>query len=277
MDAVAMSVHVPDMERMSVLHDWMAELLKHSFADCAVFVGVNPSVVTEHVLTVLESYRAKFHSLQYAVTPAPLVVDSDVSGYQAAFSLLRKSHLTFRLIWLGHTKGGMNRGTSPEINYIKARFFPARARVTAAFEADMTVGTWSPLITIFEGLTNPWAAYFDFKLPVLPLFHVYTFLVMRGKPLQQFLSGANDSFFTTNLVNNAQLASQSCSPNRWLCEAWLGNMIWPQGYKPLWDDTHQWAHFPGRRVATNCANIQRLIGLQQEHKSSAQALVYVRD
>src|SRR5579864_8601042 len=129
MEAVVFSVHVPSLDRMSVLQDWLDHLLQHSFGDCDLFIGINASNVTHQVQQILDTqYRGKFKRLEYAVTPEALVVDSDVSGYQTALRLLTNHLKTlpigtrYNLVWFGHTKGS-GRVASPEVQLIKDSFW----------------------------------------------------------------------------------------------------------------------------------------------------------
>lgn len=239
-DAIIFAVWLPSMENVNFLHEWLKNIVDGNFADCDIFIGINPSPYQDHAYEICWSYRKYFANMVVSHVNPDLHVNSDVSGYQKALELMInfRPDSPYRLVWFGHTRGMSHNNVSPydyDKGYISKNFFNKREYVTKKMLNDVKAGSWAPFISLHEfPLGKHFSSFYDFEYPELPLFHMFTFFVFRGEPLYKFLSYCKcktynqKTFYATNLGTYSQAG-------RWLFEFASGQIIWQQGYYPLYE------------------------------------------
>lgn len=257
-DAILFATWLPSLgEKLEALNRWFALFIQCGFGDCDIFIGNNSSPVQREATQVFEKWRGKFRWMEYATTLPELEVPSDVSGYQKAMQLLYESkRYPYRFVWFIHSKG-MSHDPKLALRFVEKfgrPFLSARKRVTSLLEKNSQLGTWSPWMTISPILTAPpfldyihdWSRwYLGFEYPILGMFHVYTFVVMKWEPLQTFLDRANPSLFQ-------ECWSQQFPGKKRLrhfCEWFLGEIAFRQGWLPSWD---QLMEIPSKNSPSPC-------------------------
>lgn len=236
-----MAACLPRAEALDQFRSWFDALLHHGYADCDVYVGLNPSACQDLALANLGTYGKSFASLAVAVVDDPKrVVSSDVSGYQKGLELLYRSNKTYDVVWMVHTKG-----ISYEVRStmwknaldLQTKVLGSRERVERSFASNPNLGSWTPYLTVCAAHREDFDAYFDFTYRVMPLFCVYTFAALRGSALHAFLNEASKrGFFEDNLPASAGFKESA----RWFFEFAMAQIVWRQGYDPSYDALIDW-------------------------------------
>ena len=262
MDAVVFAAWLPHADRAPVFRKWFVTLSKW-FSDCDLFVGINPSPENKRALQICESCCKMFRSLTYSLVPAPQIVNSDVSGYQIALSLLAKSKIRYRIVWFVHTRGMSHSVHDAESNLetFTHQFLRHRVHGTKRLLMAKKAGTWSPYIAVQDSTSyskKDFSAFIKFQWPPLCMYHVFTFLAMKGELIQKFLKHCCPDFFSCNI-----LAYTGNSSNRWFCEVFLGEIAWRQGFWPLWEKIVTLPHY---KKSLDDEALKKLIVIHQTKK-----------
>jgi hypothetical protein len=120
--AVVFASYVPDEPALKLALLYLKTIMT-CFSDADVFVGVNPCACRD---AWCESLAEAGKRVRVAQVPDHLVIDSDVSAFQAALRSMRDEGGSYDLVWFGHTKGASSR------NYDMARLFMERFFYAAA-------------------------------------------------------------------------------------------------------------------------------------------------
>lgn len=283
LDAIVFAMWLPELgDKLMAFRGWFQLLIDAHFQDCDIFIGLNPSAYTSEAVAVFEQYRNVFPHMEYAIVGADQVVQSDVSGYQKALELMQKSKKRYRLVWFLHTKG-MSHAAKLSLRFIHQfglPFVQNRDRVSKQLLSNPKIGSWSPYMTISPVLSAPpflnyihdWSRWWSgFEYPMLSMFHVYTFVVMKGEPLQRFLDGAVSQGGETIWTECWARRYPSNHKPRHFCEWFLGEIVFRQGYIPSWDHLMS---LPSKNSPSPCpvtpSQVEMLIRAQQDkvHPSS---------
>lgn len=211
-DAILFSAYLPkqeilpDHEKSERLHigkEFMGCFKQH-FSDADIYIGINPNT-DEGFENMLKSYTNDFNNLEYTHVPAELYTRSDASGYQSALKLLKESNKEYDLIWFGHTKGGhYNDGYRAECRrYMLEHFFGARKEITNLLNKHEEAGVFGNVITVDLSPENPNHVldhyYKKFKYSCTELCYLYTFYVIKGFIVKEFVDNCEDDFWIDNL------------------------------------------------------------------------------
>ena len=225
MDAIVFASFVPHTQGMLIIEE-MFNIYRQYFADCDIYVGINGNPCPEY-LTYLDNLKSELNII-YAITPKDLEIPSDVSAYQTALKLLRDSKKEYNYIWFGHTKG-MTNNTSHWRKQFVTDFFPKRPEITNNLEASQA-GSYSLYLTKYKGKTSfddRLSDYFNFSKPYFYTYlYLFTFYVLKGKYLHQFLNNCTESFYTTKLTNNGS--------DIYFFERDFPHIVWRLGGYPLY-------------------------------------------
>lgn len=227
-DAVVLSAFIPDRKALTIGLDYI-DFIKEYFKDADIFVGMNPSAYMKFWLYELK--KDNILNVKELVTDERLVIDSDASSYQSACNLLRNSRNKYNLVYFIHTKG-VTSGSNERYRYFD--LFKNRIKINNIF-LDKDIGTYSYYIgkhrNIFNDVLNE---IYTFERPYFYSYlYFYTFYVLRGEPLQNFLNKCSTCFFTNNLITNF-------GGDRYYFERDFPQVIWRQGYKPAYIEKVCW-------------------------------------
>lgn len=241
-DALIFASYVPHQNGMKIINE-MFDVFLEKFADADFYIGINSNPCKEY-LNYLEDLKKKIN-LVYEITPKELEIKSDASAYQTALKLLHKSKKEYNLVWFGHTKGMINQREELRQIFLKD-FFNKRSEITNLLE-DSTAGTYSLYLTKHAD-TNEFkevlSQYYKFAKPYFyTYFYLFTFYVLKGKYLHQFLNNCDEKFYTTNLIDNGA--------DIYMFERDFPHIIWRQGGYPLYKEwstrivgrAHQETHY----------------------------------
>lgn len=227
MDAIVFASFVQDKSAMYVVEELFNTFIKN-FSNTDIYVGINGTPCPEYI-EYLDKLRTTLN-ITYAFVPKSIEVASDTSAYQIALKLLKDSNKTYDLIWFGHTKGICH--STPKIRHdFIENFLSQRVSITNLL-SNSTAGTYSLYLAKFIGcerFTNILEDYFEFKRPnFLSYLYLYTFYVIKGSYVHDFVNNCNPLFFETNLRDI------------YVFERDFPQIAWRQGGYPLykhWDTT----------------------------------------
>jgi len=225
MDALIFASYVPTKNKMYIIHE-MFDVYRQYFSDCDIYVGINGNLCPEYI-EYLESLKDDLNII-YSITPTELETPSDVSAYQTALKLLHDSGKTYEYIWFGHTKGMVNNSSEWRIDFLN-NFFKKRKEITNLLET-CDAGTYSLYLAKYAGtikFKDVLQQYYKFKKPYFYTYlYLYTFYVIKGKYIHNFLNNCDPSFYNTNLISNGA--------DIYMFERDIPHIAWRQGGYPIY-------------------------------------------
>lgn len=206
--AVVFSSFIPDTEVARFVGAYYVDLFQRRFADSTIYVGINAGSS--------QDWRAALSASGLDVvlceTPAHLVVDSDVSGFQSALRTIRNTGARHDFYWFGHTKGATHdaiRHTDGLREVLERDFWSRRDEVEQRCDpARHGAFLAYPMLTTTrsEEIVDYLRGVFPALYPPVGAFPTYTFFGMTGVSLRNFLAGAEDRFFSQNLIAGTGLS-----------------------------------------------------------------------
>lgn len=212
MDALLFSAYLPDdsilpaheqANRLYIGQEFLHRF-KQDFKDCDLYMGINPGTMTEFK-DLLELSKKDFNNLEFVDVPADLYTRSDASGFQASLKLLKESNKEYDLIWFGHTKGGhYNDIYRAECRkFMIDNFFGKRKEITQLLNDHKEAGIFGNVITVDKSPDAPNKVlnhyYKHFKYGCTSLAYLYTFYVIKGSIVNEFIHNCEQSFWEDNL------------------------------------------------------------------------------
>jgi len=199
--AVIFASFVPNKSRVHIGKEILDKIIE-CFGDCDLFVGVNPSCI--EWIELLESYKEKIN-IFYKITEDNKVINSDASAYQTALSLYKEKNLTHDLLWFAHTKGITS--NSPLRYSVYKIFFEKRNEIENLFKENTNLGLFMPwMIRQLPKNKN----YVENNLKHIligdkfkkcsDLTGHYTFYVIKGEVMKNFMNDVIPDFFEKNLL-----------------------------------------------------------------------------
>jgi hypothetical protein len=200
-DAVVFSSYVPTAHALEVSKEFLG-VFRERFSDCDFYVGINTGSVPEWEQALNDS---GLRLAGIAHVPPRLMVDSDVSGFQAALKSMRDAGKEYQLVWFGHTKGATADHPGVRRHLIEG-FFLDRARIERLFD-EPRVGAFGYDMSIELHNLGDIDSRMDslvlkFPYATIGTFYLHTFYVIRGSIVGHFLGGCSEVFFTRNLVDD---------------------------------------------------------------------------
>ena len=214
----------------------MFDVYRQYFADCDIYVGINGNPCPEYISYLQE--QQKIFNLKYVIVPKELEVHTDVSAYQAALKLVKEDRKEYGYVWFAHTKGITNESESSQHRrrVLLNEFISERSKITNLLQAS-NAGTYSLYLAKYAGkkeFDDILLQYFKFNKPYFYTYlYLYTFYVIKGKYLHNFLNNCATTFFTNNLIKNGA--------DIYMFERDFPQIAWRQGGYPLfkyWDTIH---------------------------------------
>lgn len=199
-DAVVFSSYVPTQMALSAALEFL-RVFETRFADCDVFVGINPGSLPEWEAAL---HASSLPSVRIAYVDPLLAVDSDASGFQTALRLMRDQASDYRLVWFGHTKGATT-GNAASRRHMIRNLYLKRDRIERLFH-DPRIGSFAHEVSVSLDLAEidarMDAKVFEFPFRGIGTFYLHTFYVLRGSIVKRFLDGCTQGFFTSNLLTD---------------------------------------------------------------------------
>jgi len=233
-NAIIFSVYIPSHDKVYILTE-LLEAFKNNFINTDIFIGINRPYCTEVIEEIIK-YKDNFNII-YEISDDHIVTKCDISGYQTALMLLKNSKKNYDLIWFVHTKGVTSNRHSIRKELINT-FFINQCHIIKIFESNPNIGTYSKYIIKYDGpeYFNDVLSQFykNFKLPYFYTYwYAYTFYVMRGSGLHEFINNCEQSFFTSNLIKE-----KKC--DRYFFERDFPHIIWRQNMLPEYSYYESW-------------------------------------
>jgi len=238
-DAIIFGTYLPNSSKLYVVKYYL-EIFVSYFSDCDIYIGINPSGAQNHLIKLINKYKNKL-TIKYQLVENKCVVNSDVSSIQRGLELLKNSKKNYRLIWFGHSKtvSREKMGLAWTKTYAK-RFWMRRKIISAKLMAsnkgsyglDMTISTCG--VEKYQSLqyrSEPdyILKYFNFKYNSLPFFYVYTFFIIKGSIVENFLKQCNPKFFSENICSFT-------GSNRYFMESEFIKIVWMSGFEPMYEN-----------------------------------------
>ena len=191
-------------------------------------------------MELIDNYKNNL-SINYQLVEKRCVVNSDVSAIQKGLELLYNSGNQYRLLWFVHSKTVSREKMDLDWTKIYCkRFWIRRDIITerliasnkGSYGLDMTISTCG--IERYQSLkyrTEPdyVSKYFDFKYNSLPFFYVYTFFIIKGPIVENFLDQCNPKFFSENICSFT-------GSSRYFMESEFIKIVWMSGFEPMYEN-----------------------------------------
>src|ERR1035437_3390636 len=207
---VIFAASIFDSSKMNVLRDFCLSF-KKNFSDCDFYIGINSGTVPNLRDTISEYFGRDggINNIASFVTP-DLYTNSDASAYQAALRVVRK--LKYDCYWFIHTKGGVNSRDDIRQMYLN-EMLEKRKEIEDMFEKYPQLGSWGIRGNSISAAGVKWNEYnVDSGVPIcgnvkLPPFnythvnwsYIETLYVLKGEPVENYLTAQSDEFFKTKL------------------------------------------------------------------------------
>ncbi len=230
--AVALATYFPSRRSVRLFIEMLNYLEEH-FADCDLFVGVNPSEYAPIGIDLLKKSKLKFRCLE---VNTELDTRSDASAFQAALLLMKQSNTNYDVVYFMHLKGASllteytatnPSGNKVEFNVLRAALevFKNRSYIEGVFESDTRVGTFSHLLGKSRlQVPDVTSDLMEFRYPPFYTYlHFYTFYAVRGSAVSNILSSAKPIFWSSNLAKISDI---------YFFERDFTQMVWRQGLLP---------------------------------------------
>lgn len=192
------------------------DLFEKHFADCDLHVGLNPCRLRSEARRLFAKSRL---APRVRVTPRRLVLDSDASAFQTALRDLAETGRRRELYWFCHTKGA----TSREYDVLRGLMIELLLRRQAIEQSfrETDIGVYAPVAARYTHGSRVVSRYMRFPRKPLHLACLYSFYVLRGDLLWNFLDNCDRSFFEEPL------------PTRYFFEGDFPQIAFMQGHPPL--------------------------------------------
>lgn len=225
-NCIIFAAFIPTKESLKVFTQYIKYIHLY-FNKIDVYLGINPSKYTNDAISIIKNYRL---NAEVSIVPDNLIVESDASAYQRA-CLLARNTKEYNQVYFIHTKGITSKHPAGELfKYI----FKDHSKIDSIFKNDK-IGSYSKFIgkykTPFKDILTP---YYSFENPYFNSYlYFFTFYILRGKPLKNFLDNCSMDFFEKNIISEM-------NSDIYLYERDFPQIIWRQGYKPAYDKQVNW-------------------------------------
>jgi hypothetical protein len=198
---VVFASYIPTKDKIYIGKEFLDKFIE-SFTKYDIYVGINDSC--DEWIKTLEDY-SKILNIKYEITPKELLIDSDVSAFQSALRLLKKTNKKYDVYWFGHTKGV----TSGSHNFRKEVF-----DVFWNQKDKIEIKMFKENISIYTPYIGTTAKnYLNTTLPLIiygkpnkdNLASYYTFWVHDGEVINYFIDNCNLNFLTEKITSFERL------------------------------------------------------------------------
>lgn len=203
---VVFACTILSQDRLHVLQEFLKEF-ERGFADCDVYVGINPDSISNVEDVIGES---KIHLKGVIRADRELYTQSDASAYQAALKLIRDSKETYETYWFVHTKGGVNSHSDYLRQWYINNFLADRSHIEQFLSEHSQVGSYGMLgvaynphnhyqeqdteISLFENVITPQLPYTHANF-----FYIHTLYAIKGVIVDRFFELTTDKWFESKL------------------------------------------------------------------------------
>ncbi len=219
--AIVFASYINNDDTLRLGHRFL-EVFQSKFFDCDIFIGINPCQKQKEWVNAIENSPL---NIKFALTPPDLVMDSDASAYQTALRLLKESHCEYELVWFGHTKGCTSGRYDITDSYIN-NLFLKRDVINEIFR-NPEFGIYGLECVLHpEKIEYRISEYRTYKFN--PLMILYSFYVIRGNIVDDFIHNCREAFFTQKLKGD-----------RYFFERDFYQIVFMQGYLPMAENVVQ--------------------------------------
>lgn len=199
--ALLFASYLPHQDRLYI-GDQFFKAFKDKFSDADFYIGINPGTVPEWEQHINE-YQ-KDLNITYGHVERDLYSKSDAGAYQLALKLMKESGIHYENIWFAHTKGGHYNdiGRAEQRYFMIENFFNRREHFESLLHSDEKNGVYGPVITVtmtpYPGnkcADNFLDVYYDFPYHSSDLCYLYTFYLMKGHIVHEFIENCSDNFW----------------------------------------------------------------------------------
>lgn len=199
MKAIIFSSYIPTKESLTVWIEFL-EMFEKCFKDYDIYIWINYWSVDEWI-RILDQYWKKI-KIYYWKVEKELSIDSDVSWFQKALELLKKSWKVYDIIWFWHTKWVTTNRDSIRKDIFENFFYKNREIEEKFWNNNLWI-FWRYITTTTD------LSYTDNNLDKLKklkyksanIFYLYIFYVIKWSLIHDFLNNCDSNFFAKNLVN----------------------------------------------------------------------------
>jgi len=194
--ALIFASYIPSKDKVYIGLEFL-DFFKEFYHDYDLYVGVNPSC--QEWIDVLENNQIK-----YDITPEHLIVKSDVSAYQTALKLLKKSNQKYDLYTFAHTKGVTSNAHTFRREVFE-RFLGKKIQIEKLFENNQEIGLYSPWVTTCSTKNSIQKSLDVFlgesKCKNTDTMTQYTFYTIRGCIVNNFIDSVKDIFWECKITD----------------------------------------------------------------------------
>lgn len=200
------------------------DVFQSKFVDCDIFIGINPCQKQQEWINAIE--RSPLN-IKFALTTPDLVMDSDASAYQTALRLLKESKYEHEQVWFGHTKGATSGNYDITDRYINNLFL--KREVVDELFGNPEFGIYGLECALHpEKIEDRISQYRTYNSDPLMIMFLYSFYVIRGNIVYDFVHNCLEEFFTHKLKGD-----------RYFFERDFYQIVFMQGYLPMVENVVQ--------------------------------------
>lgn len=194
--AIIFASYIPTKEQIYIGLEFL-DLFRDLYEDYDIYVGVNPSC--QEWLDMLNQ-----RGINYNITPDNLIVNSDVSAYQSALSLLKKSNKKYDLYTFAHTKGVTSNAHTFRAEVFE-RFLGKKFVIEKLFEQNQEIGLYSPWVTTCStknSIQKSLDVFLgDSECKNTDTMTQYTFYTIRGCIINDFIENVKPIFWGSKITD----------------------------------------------------------------------------
>lgn len=231
-NAIFYALYLPEYKDKYILDEFFDTILKYNIdKNTHIYVGIqnNSDFETENLLKLYKEYSG-YQYIFYKRVSEFMKIDSDASSFLAALELYKEMNTPFHeFCYFVHSKGV----TSGAHEIRKECMCLLFSKNLDYFNVHVNIGSYGPFFTVMRSkeviaktkVLKPFCPNI-FKHEPMNYFFVYTFFVLKGILLKNFIDEVDSSFFKTRIEKYA---------DRWLFERGFSNIADMQGFEPSFD------------------------------------------
>jgi hypothetical protein len=226
--AIFYALYLPCVAKEYTVDDFFSSLKVFNKSDIDIYVGIqyNSIIRTE---SILDEYKKQGFNIFYKWVNTRIAIDSDASSFITALKLYKETtSQEYKYCYFVHNKGVTSDADSTR-NILFNALFPIN------YDQILTgnIGSYGPYFTINNTKVDTekmnclkrFSTSLHYK--AMHYFYVFTFFVMKGNLLKQFIDTCSDDFYTTDINSYS---------DRYLFERDFCHIVDMQGYVPCYSN-----------------------------------------
>lgn len=199
--AILFASYLPHEDRLYIGKQFF-NVFVNNFKDADIYVGINPGTV-DGWASILDEYKKELN-IEYGYVERDLYSKSDAGAFQKALLMLKDSGKKYDNIWFVHTKGGHYNDShrAEQRDFMIENFLNKREILEEQMHSKSNYGVYGPVITVNM---TPWPqnkcpdnfldVYYDFPYRSTDLCYLYTFYLMKGNIVHDFINNCSNNFW----------------------------------------------------------------------------------